>query len=404
MAELVQQASSADSVEKIDLLIVGAGPVGMTLALALQASGQKMVLVDKQTPAAHLADPRALALSHGARQLLETLDGWPHKQATAIETIHVSQRGGFGRTLIDTTDYQLPALGYVVRYRDLAARLHQALQVAATDPGQQGAITLLESATVLPDEAGDTNAEYRRITVRQGEAVRHYQARLVVHAEGTPYDDPAVRVSDYRQHAVITEVKTRPDHANRAWERFTPDGPLALLPLGDEFSIVFTVPPEKADALLAMDDAAFLAALQAQFGDARLQFTAVGKRSRFPLALRMREQLTAAREVWIGNCAQTLHPVSGQGFNLGLRDAWQLAELLRRCEDPGAPALLQRYVGKRQLDRQGGAFFTDSVVRLFSNDLPPLRLARGLGLLALDLCPPARHFVAKRMIWGARAW
>ena len=152
---------------------------------------------------------------------------------------------------------------------------------------------------------------------------------------------------------------------------------------------------------MAMDDANFTAALQSQFGT-RMGFTKPGPRSRFPLFLRMREKLVQGNEVWIGNTAQTLHPVSGQGFNLGIRDAWQLAEiLLKNGVDRSS---LTTYAASRRLDRQGSAFFTDKIVRAFSNDFGPLKLARGLGPLALDICPPARHFVAKRMIWGARAW
>jgi 2-octaprenyl-6-methoxyphenol hydroxylase len=154
-----------------------------------------------------------------------------------------------------------------------------------------------------------------------------------------------------------------------------------------------------------MDDAAFLAALQHQFGT-RLRFSATSPRARFPLALRLREKLADHREVWIGNAAQTLHPVSGQGFNLGIRDAWELAETLltQKTGDPGATGILAGHTRSRRLDRLGSAAFTDGIVRAFSNDFAPLRLARGLGLLALDLCPPARKFVAGRMIWGARAW
>lgn len=237
---------------------------------------------------------------------------------------------------------------------------------------------------------------------RQGEVLR-LGARLLVHAEGTPYDDPAVSVRDYRQHAVLAEVRTREPHGRQAWERFTADGPLALLPLEDGYAIVFTVPPAKADWLMGLDDEAFVAALQSQFGN-RLTFTGAGPRARFPLALRLRQETVAQREVWVGNTAQTLHPVSGQGFNLGLRDAWELASLLAPSPDPGASATLRAYARGRRTDRQGSALFTDGIVRLFSNDIAPLRLARGLGLLALDLFPPARHFVAKRMIWGARAW
>ena len=379
---------TSDTLQHTDILIIGAGPVGMTLHLALAAGGQTSLLLDRRPPAALQADPRALALSHGARELLEQINSWPNRAATPIETIHVSQKDGFGRTLIDRADYALPALGYVVRYRDLAAALAANLQTES----------LLAEAEILNIEA---DADGATVALRHAGQLRTIRCKLLVHAEGTPGDDPAVSVSDYGQHAVICEVPPTPGNAKRAWERFTPDGPLALLPLGDEYSIVFTLPPAKADAVMALDDDAFVAALQAQFGR-RMRFAKPGKRSRFPLALRMRDTLVKGSEVWIGNTAQTLHPVSGQGFNLGLRDAWQLSEiLLKNSVDRQA---LAEYAASRRLDRQGGAFFTDKIVKAFSNDIGPLKLARGLGLLALDLCPPARHFVAKRMIWGARAW
>ena len=375
-------------VENVDILIVGAGPVGMTLHLALAAGGRKSLLLDRRPQQAQQGDPRALALSHGARQLLEQIDSWPTRAATPIETIHVSQKDGFGRTLIDRAEYDLPALGYVVRYRDLAGAL--AANVAAD--------AVLSEAEIIDIAPSD---EQVNVTLRHAGHTRTFQTQLLVHAEGTPGDDPTVKVSDYEQHAVICEVTPMPGHNKRAWERFTPDGPLALLPLGNEYSIVFTLPPAKADAVMALDDDAFIAALQEQFGQ-RMSFAKPGKRSRFPLALRLRDTLIKDREVWIGNSAQTLHPVSGQGFNLGIRDAWQLAEtVLKYGVDRSS---LENYAAGRRLDRQGGAFFTDKIVRTFSNDFGPLKLARGLGLLALDLCSPARHFVAKRMIWGARAW
>lgn len=377
-----------EAVERCDIVIVGAGPVGMALALALAGSPYRIRLVDRQRLAAQQDDPRALALSYGARQLLERIGAWPGRAATPIETIHVSQRGGFGRTLIDRRDYGLDALGYVVRYRDLAAALAARLPAGS----------VLEETEVVGLAPG---SDGNRLSLRQGSASRRIETGLVVHAQGTPGDNPDVRVSDYRQHAVIAEVRPQPAHQRRAWERFTADGPLALLPLGGDYSVVFTLPPDKADQVMALDDAGFLAALQAQFGG-RMRFTAAGPRRRFPLALRLRRQLVEGREVWIGNTAQTLHPVSGQGFNLGLRDAWQLAEFLLA----GAPdaATLRAYARARRLDRRGGALFTDSIVRTFSTDSGPLKLARGLGLLALDLFPPARAFVARRMIWGARAW
>jgi len=375
-------------VTDIDILIIGAGPVGMTLHLALAAGGQPSLLIDRNSPSSAQNDPRALALAHGARQLLEQINAWPARAATPIETIHVSQKDGFGRTLINCTDYALPALGYVVRYRDLAAALAGQLAPAARLDG-------VEVLAIVPD------AGHVTVSLRQAGSLRTIRTKLLVHAEGTPGDDPAVTVSDYDQHAVIAEITPQPGHGQRAWERFTPDGPLALLPLGDEYSVVFTLPPAKADAVMAMDDSAFTATLQKQFGQ-RLRFARPGPRSRFPLTLRLRDTLVEGREVWIGNTAQTLHPVSGQGFNLGIRDAWQLADtLLNNGLDQ---ASLAAYAASRRLDRRGSALFTDQIVRAFSNDCGPLKLARGLGLLALDLCPPARHFVAKRMIWGARAW
>jgi 2-octaprenyl-6-methoxyphenol hydroxylase len=376
------------TVEPINILIVGAGPVGMTLHLALAAGGQKSLLLDRRPRAAQQDDPRALALSHGARQLLEQVDAWPNRTATPIETIHVSQKDGFGRTLIQRSDYDLPALGYVVRYSDLAGAL------AARLPDD----ALLDEVEILAIEPAD---DHVTVSLRHAGQLRTITTRLLVHAEGTPGDDPGVKVSAYDQHAVIAEITPQPGHNRRAWERFTPDGPLALLPLGEAYSVVFTLPPAKADAVMAMDDAAFTTALQTQFGQ-RMRFAKPGPRSRFPLALRLRDTLVKGNEVWIGNTAQTLHPVSGQGFNLGIRDAWQLAEIL--LADGIDTNSLTRYAASRRLDRQGSAFFTDQIVRAFSNDFAPLKLARGLGLLALDLCPPARHFVAKRMIWGARAW
>jgi 2-octaprenyl-6-methoxyphenol hydroxylase len=383
--------------EHVDILIIGAGPVGMTLQLALAAGGQKSLLLDRRPQQSQQNDPRALALSHGARQLLEQINAWPTRAATPIETIHISQKGGFGRTLIDRADYQLAALGYVVRYRDLAAALATQLSADA----------LLDSVEILDITATENHVT---VSLRHAGVLRKIQATLLIHAEGTPGDDPAVKVSDYHQHAVIAEITPQPGHQHRAWERFTPDGPLALLPLGNEYSVVFTLPPAKADAVMAMDDANFTAALQSQFGT-RMGFTKPGPRSRFPLFLRMREKLAQGNEIWIGNAAQTLHPVSGQGFNLGIRDAWQLSEILLKNgvdrDLKGVPrwdSSLTTYAASRRLDRQGSAFFTDQIVRAFSNDFGPLKLARGLGLLALDICPPARHFVAKRMIWGARAW
>ena len=374
-----------------DVAIIGAGPVGMALAASLEDSGLSVRLIDARAHSAWADDPRALALAYGSRQLLERLQAWDDGAATAISTIHVSQRGGFGRTLLCATDYGTPALGYVMRYKDLAGAL-----AARIAPAQ-----LLCECTV---NAIETTQEQASLTLTHADVAERITAKLVVHAEGTPANDPDVRVRDYRQQAIIAQLKPSSPHHHRAWERFTPDGPLALLPLDDDYSLVFTVPSDKAAHLLELGDDEFLAALREQFGR-RADFVSCGARSSFPLALRVRSPIVQQRQVWIGNSAQTLHPVSGQGFNLGLRDAAELASaLLDHRLDCGEPAALAAYARGRQSDRRFGAAFTDGIVRLFSNDLAPLRCARGLGLLALDLAPPLRGFVAKRMIWGARAW
>jgi 2-octaprenyl-6-methoxyphenol hydroxylase len=406
---------SPQSVLNTDILIIGAGPVGMTLALALADGPWRVCLLDSQPQGSAHADPRTLALAHGSRQLLTRLRAWDAAAATPIDEIHIAQKNGCGHSLIEAHDYGLNALGYVMPYRKLAAAL-----AARLAPEQRLAPCRLEHL-----ETTETGVTAR--VNHQGQS-RQIMARLIVHAEGTPTDDPAVRVRPYQQHAIVAEVAVRQATGasrRRAWEYFTPDGPLALLPHGDGYSLVFTVPSAKAEQLLALDDTAFLAALRTQFARhsprhaprtaakrfaERLEFTGCGPRSGFPLALRVRTRTSEPRQLWIGNAAQTLHPVSGQGFNLGLRDAWELADSLLSLPehgkhgDPGAAGVLAAYVRRRQPDRRASTVFTDSLVRLFASELPPLRLARDLGLLALELCPPLRHFVAKRMIWGARAW
>ena len=314
----------------------------MTLALALAGSSLHVLLIDSRARGAAADDPRALALSYGSRQLLERLQAWNAAASTAIHQIHVSQRGGFGRTLIKAEDYKTPALGYVLRYRDLAATLDARLA-----NGQ-----LIDQCRIDHIETDDDGAT---LSVTQHETPRRIRTKLIVHAEGTPNDDPGIKVRDYEQQAIVAEVRPVPAHNNRAWERFTPDGPLALLPLGQDYSLVFSVPPAKAAQLLALDDEAFLTALRKQFGQ-RLDFIASGPRTSFPLALRARPQITQQRQVWIGNSAQALHPVSGQGFNLGLRDAWELADVLLEHRDAGNPAALARYANRRQPDRYRATF------------------------------------------------
>ena len=400
-----------DQIDAYDVVILGAGPVGSTLALLLAGTRHRVLLLEQRSLDAGRQDPRALALSEGARQLLQPKNAWPQStgqgdgRCTPIETIHISQNGGFGRTLIDRKDYRVPALGYVVRYGALIGCLHDALRQAMTRHPEQ--LLCLENtrAEVAEQHADATPDPFFR-TLQLGD--RTIRTRLIVHAEGTPPDNSAgVIARGYDQHALIFEAGLAQSHQQRAWERFTPQGPLALLPVdglnGTRVSVVYTVPEAQVEALLQLDDAAILARIQAAIGP-HAHFTDVGPRASFPLRLRLRQPAQDARELWIGNAAQTLHPVSGQGFNLGLRDAALLAQHLRHALDPGSVHTLNPYVRSRQLDRYGAAAFTDGIVRAFSTSMPLLNAVRGIGLSTLDLISPLRHFVARRMIWGARAW
>lgn len=386
--------------EAADIAIVGAGPVGLALAAALEGTRWRVVLIDRASHDAALADPRALAVAEGGRQLLARLGAWPALAATPIREIHVSQQAGFGRTLIRSEECRVAALGHVIRYGALSAAL-----AARVAPACMRIVGTVDACTA--DEAGAVLS----LRTDAGSPLQRLSARLVVHAEGA--GAPAeTEVRDYSQHAIVAEVEPDRPHAHRAWERFTPDGPAALLPLGHAYSLVLAVDSNALADTLTLDDAAFLAALERRFGG-RLRFATTSPRQAFPLARRLRRHTVGPRQVWIGNAAQTLHPVAGQGFNLGLRDACVLAETLAetlgdhphsRDDDPGLPARLAAFARRRRLDRATVAGFTDGLVRLFSNDSAPLRLARGLGLLAVDLSPPLRLAIARRMIWGARAW
>jgi 2-octaprenyl-6-methoxyphenol hydroxylase len=388
--------------EEVDILIAGGGPVGAALALALEGSGHSVVLTEALSADARPArsadaagargtpsrDARAIALSYASRLILERMQAWSGLPVTPIATIHISQQGGFGRTLIRAADCALPALGYVADYDDLQQSL---LAVPCSAKRLFGArLTAFDGATAL-------------VQTQTGELA--YTPRLTVFADGARIADvrPAPAYSkDYRQTAVVAWVKSAEAHRGRAWERFTPEGPLALLPHGAGYALVWTASPERAARLCALAVPAFLAELQAAFGDRVGAFLDAGERTGFPLALRYRRDETRPRSLSVGNASQTLHPVAGQGFNLGLRDAWELARLARDARDPGSDSFCARFRRARALDSRAGIQFTDSLVGLFSNSDPLLTFGRGAGLLALDLLPFARRFVARRMIYGAR--
>ena len=376
-----------------DVLVVGGGPVGAALTLALRGSGLAIGLLEARAPQA-AADPRPIALSHGSRLILERLGVWERlAPATPILRIHISQRGGFGRVELDAREARLPALGYVLDYGRLAAALARALEA------EGGAQPIRATASAF--EAGSVAAVVRFAV---GGDTGHASARLLAVADGGALPIAPVRTREYGQAAVTTRVTCSTPHGNVAYERFTPEGPLAILPDGDAVALVWTTTPERAQQLCALTETGFLAQLQRSFGSRLGTFKTAGGRAWFPLALKVAAQIAEPRTVVLGNAAQTLHPVAGQGLNLGLRDAWELAALLRDCgrAEIGGPRQTQAYAARRRLDRGGGILFTDTLVRLFSNEFTPLRLARGLGLAVLGAVPPARDFVVRRMTFGAR--
>lgn len=387
--------------QHVDIAIVGGGPVGAALAAGLEGSGLSVVVLEAQTrPAAAppARDPRALALSQGAHLILTRLGAWDTlaPQATAIESIHVSQRGGLGRAVLTAQDVGAPALGYVAEYGDLYAALAARMENCGA--------TVLTGARVTQVKA---TAGYGMVGYQRDGSEQMLTANLVVLSEGGKSLPASMREDkDYGQSAVVCTVKTQQPHAHRAYERFTPDGPIALLPLGDDYALVWTTPNDQLEARLALSDAEFLTQLQYAFGDRQGRFLAASPRASFPLKLLLAAASPSSRIVRIGNAAHTLHPVAGQGFNLGVRDAWKLAEAILDTprERLGEAAFTQRYEKTRHFDIAGGSLMTDILVETFSNDNFLLKHGRGAALLLLDLLPPLKTQFARKMMFGAQAW
>ena len=376
-------------------MIAGGGPVGVALALGLRDSGLDVALLEAQPHATVRDDARTIALSHGSRLILERLGVWQSLAAvTPIQRISVSQQRGFGRVELSAADAHVPALGYAMAYA--------VLQRALTGALESSTVRVLAGCSVL---AVNADANGAVIAVARDGARQELNARLVAIADGSSTLRLAhVKTRDYRQAALVCEVVSEQSHQNRAFERFTPIGPLALLPTARGWSLVWTATPNRAQELAALADAEFCVQLHAAFGAALGTFRAPGRRQVFPLALKFATRPVAPRSVLIGNAAQTLHPVAGQGFNLGLRDAWELARAVvaRGANDPGASALLTSYCAQRRCDRTATILFTDALIRLFSKDIPLLNPARGIGFAALGGMPAAKNFLARRMMFGAR--
>ena len=348
-----------------DIFIVGAGPAGSTLALLLHRAGREAVLVDTRARADSPA-ARPIALSYASRIILERAGAWDALDVTPIDTVHASQQGGLGTTRLSAADAGVHALGYVIDYRALCDALAGRVAAAAIDV----------SAKPDPD------------------------ARLVVHAEGS---GEYAREKRYGQVAVVALIGVEPRAGTTAFERFTREGPLALLPLAGRFGLVWAVREDKAAALVEMPEPQFVAALQDAVGRRAGRFTSAAGRSSFALALRVRTERAADREAYVGNSAQTLHPVAGQGLNLGLRDAWELMQSIGDAPDPGTRHILRRYAAARRLDAAATIRVTDMLAELFVGSSALARTARGAAMCALDACAPARRFLARRMIYGPSA-
>ena len=383
-----------------DVIIIGGGMVGASLACALSGQGLRLALVeaiesDTRSEAGY--DDRAIALAYGTRRIFDGLQLWDSlaSAATPIHQIHVSDRGHFGMVHMDRADEGLPAIGYVVPARAIGQVLADAIT------GIKG-LDIFCPATVT--EVKRTAAAVEVDMSHEG-LMTTLSGRLIVAADGA--DSPLREqfgigsvVSDYQQTAIVTNITPQLPHNNIAYERFTASGPLALLPMSEgRCAVVWTVASSEAEAVMALDESDFIAELQSRFGYRLGRLERVGRRQAWPLRLVRAKESVRERLALIGNAVHTLHPIAGQGFNLGARDVAVLAEVLvdalHAAEDPGSLAVLQRYADWQQRDHNNVTVFTDGLARMFTLPLPALGVARSAGMLAFDLLPPAKRLLTR---------
>jgi 2-octaprenyl-6-methoxyphenol hydroxylase len=389
--------------------VCGGGLVGATLALALAEIGLDVVLIEAHpfgTFGQPSFDERTTAISNGSRRIFEALRVWPllEREATAIRRIHVSDRGRFGFARLDAAEQGLSALGFVVVNRAMGAALWQRLEASS--------VRILAPARVRGMRSIDGGQQIECDLGAQGSV--SVTAKLAIAADGA---QSALREAagigaqtwDYQQTALVTNVLTQRFHDHVAYERFTPSGPLALLPMSEgRLGLIWTFTSDVAESLAQANDAEFLARLQDAFGFRLGRFMRVGARQLYPLALTRADEHVAERLAIVGNAAQTLHPIAGQGFNLGLRDAASLAEVLadgraqqRDAFDPGDGMWLERYREWRVADRSNIVRFTDGLVRLFAQPLGPIKALRDVGMLAFDLMPAAKGALSQLSLGAA---
>ena len=379
-----------------DILIQGGGPVGLACAAwILQKFPEARITLLDRNPLNDddlaQADSRGIALSHGSKLLLDTIHAWP-KESAPIHRVHVSQAGRFGRALMTREELNQDALGHIIRYRDIHLTLRKALRALQTK---------------------SPNFTWEQIQNDAEESQIH--AKCIVHAEGGLFkkQDWVESGRDYGQSALVGLVEVEKAERHQAWERFTAEGPLAVLPShygANVLNLVWCGSPESSQHRLQLTDAEFLHELQNEFGSRIGRFQKIQDRRLYELGLNYRKEITKDNEVWIGNAAQTLHPVAGQGLNLGLRDAFLLAEKLvgvfsgsRENQSPtDVQNALQEYAQSRKADRTTTIGLTDFMARIFTSNLAPIVMARGLALSALQWLPPVKTALARQMMFGRR--
>ena len=375
-----------------DIIIVGGGLVGTSLACALAPLKCRIALIEAR-PLTSLAsaalDTRTLALSLGSVQTFSSLNLWDELQlhATPIQQIHVSDRGHFGATRLQADRYQIPAFGYVVRMPEL----QNALQARRA---RCEGVTLFCPAEVMNFEAG---SDYQTLTITHEGSPLGLKTKLVVAADGA---DSSLRkilkltsdARDYGQMAIVTNVGLARSSRNIAYERFTETGPLALLPVGDDqAALIWTLTPESAEEMIQLDDEKFIAKVQDAFGYRAGRFVKVGKRLKYPLKMTISKETIQPGIVFIGNAAQSLHPIAGQGFNLGLRDVMGLTQVLQGAINASRPlndfTLLETYHRNRASDKSTMIQFTEALTRVFTNPMRSVACVRDLGLMLFDRSP-----------------
>ena len=379
-----------------DILIQGGGPVGLACAAwTLQKFPEAKIILLDRNPINDddlvNADSRGIALSHGSKLLLDTIDAWP-KESAQIHQVHVSQAGRFGRALMTREELKQDALGHIIRYRDIHMALRHALRAI---------------------QAKSPNFIWEHINKDAQE--NHIHAKCVVHAEGGLFktQDWVESGRDYGQSALVGLVEVENAEPHQAWERFTAEGPLAVLPShygSNILNLVWCGSPVSSQHRLQLSDTDFLVELQKEFGSRIGRFLKIQDRRLYELGLNYRKEITHDNAVWIGNAAQTLHPVAGQGLNLGLRDAFllseKLVEVFSGAAEKQSPAdvenALQSYAQSRKVDRKTTIGLTDFMARVFTSNLAPVVAARGLALSALQWLPPIKTALARQMMFGRR--